>query len=107
MSADWWSQREVDPLKADIFMSDFLHLHGVKNLSHSTMEEYRAAFSKVLKITTDWDISSDHYISSVFAHLARDRVVQRNIMPSWNLTVILESLIQPPFEPMYKRHSTW
>ena len=53
----------------------------------------------VQKITTDWDITSDHYISGLFANLVRDRVV-----PSCNLEVVLE----PMFEPLCtRRHSSW
>ena len=86
---------------ADVFvLSDFLHLYEGKKLSHSTLEGYMAAIGKVLQVTSDWYIGSDAYISGLFANLARDRVVQRNSMPSWNLVVILESLLLPLFEPM-------
>lgn len=83
-------------------MADFLcHLRDDKDQATSTIAGYRTAISQVLKSTSGIDLGTDAALSSLIANFKRDPSNSvRNIVPRWDLMLVLEALNSAPFEPL-------
>lgn len=81
------------PLIADFLVFKFKE----KKCAVSTVKGYRTAIGHVLKATVGVDIGQDKALSSLMSNLARD--VSGLQKGSWDLSLVLGSLIKFPFEP--------
>ena len=100
---DWCNRRSVDPTKPSMAnVADFLlFLFKEKNLAISTIKGYRAMLSNTLKFGSHASsLGSDPVISELIRSFELERPVSRSLTPKWNLSVVLHSLISPPFEPL-------
>ena len=97
--ADWCAKRKADPWKSSIqLIADFLlSLFEEGRLKVRTIEGYRAAISASLKLKGR-QVGSDPYLSSLVASFYVDRPVERNVVPAWDLSLVLGALILSPFE---------
>ena len=99
---NWCHKRNTDPGAASVpVIAEFLcDLHERKNLAYSTIEGYRTAIGHMLRAVRGEDISKDPHLTNLFANFARDITKRRNSVPSWNLALVLQTMTQPPFEPL-------
>ena len=76
-----------------------LYLFSEKNLCPSTIEGYRTAIADRLGDLGP-QIRNNQDIARLIASFHRDKPKNTRSLPKWNLSVILDQLTQPPFEPM-------
>ena len=82
-------------------ITDFLlFLHKQKKLSIATIEGYRTAINKVVKVKTGVDIGTDANISALLKNFAQDKVTDKSMIPKWDLSIVLDGLNKTPFEPL-------
>ena len=125
----WCSGKQIDSVNPSIQqVADFLVEKSEGGTAASTLAGYRTAISNTLKhssgldisfdfdfiecFTTtvlrahswlNWvglDISSSEEISSLIRSFFLRQPRVRNPIPSWNLSLVLKMLRQPPFEPL-------
>ena len=98
----WMREKNLTAAKATIQeVADFLlHLQTDKNSSISTIKGYRTAIAKVLLYTSGTDLSSSSVLSDLIKALEHKRPQLRNRFPKWDLTLVLNSLMEAPFEPL-------
>lgn len=99
---DWCHRREIDAFTATLSqVADFLvFLKETKKLAISTIEGYRTAISKILKLSTDVDIGSNSFLSDLMTNLSKNEIQKRPQIPEWNLALVLDKLREKPFEPL-------
>ena len=71
---------------------------NVLNRCPSTIEGYRTAIADTLG-NTKQNISNNVDIARLIASFYRDKPKSSRNIPKWNLSVVLHTLSQPPFEP--------
>ena len=76
----------------------FWYLFHDLNRCPSTIEGYRAAIADTLG-NSNLHISSNTDIARLIASFYRDKPKVSRSLPKWNLSLVLQKLIQPPFEP--------
>ena len=77
----------------------FLFLRDSKRLSVSALRGYRCALAPVLR-QSGIDISSDKDLSSLFRSFAVSCPPRSPRLPAWDLSLVLRSLLRPPYEPL-------
>lgn len=78
----------------------FLWLFEVKKLEINTIKGYRSALSAPLKLSSQVDLSTDQFISALFSNFAYDRPAKTKEFPKWDLSIVLDHLRKPPYEPL-------
>ena len=97
----WCLSNQVDfrapPLKA---IADFLlYLFQDRKLQRGTIDGYRSAIAD--KLGNDpINVSKDENLTLLLDSFHRDRPKGRRGIPSWNLSLVLQQLTKPPFEPL-------
>ena len=66
----------------------------------SSLGGYRTAISKTLLPITGTDIGNHPDIASLLANISRDPKTCPTPAPNWNLSLVLDMLTKPPFEPL-------
>ena len=99
--ASWCHGQKTSPLKATIpLIADFLlHLRDEKNFTVSTIKGYRSAIALALK-TVNTDVSSSPELTALLRAMAGEIPPKQLAPPKWNLTLVLETLISSPYEPL-------
>ncbi len=69
-------------------------------LEISTIQAYRAAFSRVVKLTGGRDISEDPHLNALISNFSIERPFKRKNYPCWDLIKVLKSLMEEPYEPL-------
>ena len=88
--------REVTtPVVADFFV----FLAEEKRLTPSSIKGYRAALAPVLRLY-NLDISTSNELSNLIKNLEVNNPTTRSLVPRWDVTLVLRSLQQPPYEPL-------
>ena len=83
-------------------ITDFLlHLFQEKNLKPSTIDGYRSAIADKLG-SASVNVSKDENLNHLLDSFHRDRPKGCWGVPSWNLSLVLHRLTNPPFEPLRK-----
>ena len=78
-----------------------LFLFKEKNLQPSTIDGYRTAIAD--KIGCDKvNFGKDKNLTRLLDSFHRDKPKGLRGVPSWNLSLVLHQLTQPPFEPLRK-----
>ena len=96
----WCVEQHVDfrnPSIGDI-CNFFWYLFHDLNRCPSTIEGYRKAITDTLG-NSNLHISSNTDIARLIASFYRDKPKVSRSLPKWNLSVVLQKLTQPPFEP--------
>ncbi|KAK3550964.1 hypothetical protein QTP70_011471 [Hemibagrus guttatus] len=97
----WFAQREQDPVHCPIgTVLGFLQSRFSQGLSPSTLKVYMAAIAVNYSLVLGPTLGR-HPLVSRFLHGARWlRPSCRPRLPSWDLSVVLDGLLEAPFEPM-------
>ena len=96
----WCTEKQVDfrsPSIGDI-CNFFWYLFNDLNRCPSTIEGYRTAITDTLGDTKQ-NISTNPEITRLIASFHRDKPKSSRSIPKWNLSLVLQRLTQPPFEP--------
>ena len=99
--SDWCDQRKADPLRASIpVVADFLlFLRDVKKFSLPTIKGYRSAIALVLK-PAGTDVTNSPELTALVRSFALEIPRNTSKLPKWDLSVVLASLLSPPYEPL-------
>ena len=98
----WCSSRNIVPTQVQVpQLADFLtHLFVDKQYSHKTVEGYRTAIAGSIKPIDGRDLGQDPFLSNLLKSFKRERPRSIHEFPSWDLSLVLFSLIKEPFEPL-------
>ena len=98
---NWCRERKKNPLHASVpLIADFfIFLREEKGCSSSTIKGYRSALAQVF-IQRGVDISSSPEISALMKNFDQELTKQSNLLPKWDLNLVLSSLLSPPYEPL-------
>ena len=98
---DWCESRGLDPCSAPVVQlaEFFIFLRDTKRLSLSAIRGYRCALAPVLR-QSGIDISTDKDLSSLFRSFAVSCPPRSPRLPAWDLSLVLRSLLRPPYEPL-------
>ena len=99
----WCEKNKVDVRTPSIKqIADFLlSLFQEKHLQPSTIEGYRTAIADKVG-NSRINISKDENLTRLLDSFHRDKPKGRRGVPTWNLSLVLHQLTQPPFEPLRK-----
>ena len=102
----WCTEKQVDfrnPSIGDI-CNFFWYLFNDLSRYPSTIEGYRTAIADTLGNTRQ-NISTNTEIATLIASFHRDKPKSSSFIPKWNLSLVLQRLTQPPFEPQEENRS--
>ena len=81
-------------------LADFLvYLFEIKQLVPFTIKGYRSAIGRTISLLGEPDFGQNYYISLLFRSFSLERPKQSELVPQWNLGLVLAALNSPPFEP--------
>ena len=112
---DWCNEHEVNPSypTAPQVAKFLVYLFDVKQFQIDTIKGYRSMLSSALKHHSAINVGKDQDISDLIQRLETERPPRSSSQPSWDLSFVLWSLTQPPFEPIrdpakvHLRFLTW
>lgn len=97
----WCNRRKIDPFASpSAVVADFLLEKFKAGLACSTLAGYRTAIAKTLLPRTGVDLGADADLSALLRNFQVERPVSRNSVPDWDLSLVLNKLSAPPFEPL-------
>ncbi len=96
----WCTEKRLDPWTCrSTEIADFLfHLWRDVGLASRTVEGYRSAIASTLLKVQNVDIGNDSNLSALIHSFYSDRPITRQILPRWDLSLVLTMLKAPPFE---------
>ena len=98
---DWCSEREIDPLSpSPQVVADFLCEKNNLGRAFSTLVGYKTAINKVWKAVLNVDLNENDALSNLLANFKRDFSKRKDPVPKWDLSLVLQTLSKPPFEPL-------
>ena len=105
----WTNLKETEISKIDIpLIAKFLlYLFEDQNLEVSTIDGYKTAIANHLKIISPLDVSNNENLRDLIRSFYRDRPRNMRTLPHWDLSVVLNALSKPPFEPMAEAQLKW
>ena len=78
-------------------------LFQVKHLNPRTIKGYRSAISSTISSCgSRTELSYSQELSSLIRSFQLERPLQRKVAPQWNVSLVLQALTKPPFEPIAK-----
>ena len=103
----WCAGQSVDPFQVTIpqVADFFVFLFQVKHLNPWTIKGYRSAISsKISSCGSRTELSYSQELSSLIRSFQLERPLQRKVAPPppWNLSLVVQALTKPPFEPIAK-----
>ena len=103
--AGWCAERTVDPFQVSIppLADFFMFLFHEKQLHPRTIKGYRSAISSTIsacRSRTEFAHSAE--LASLIRSFQLERPPRRKVAPQWNLSLVLQALVKPPFEPIAK-----
>ena len=101
----WCAGQSVDPFQVTIpqLADFFVFLFQVKHLNPRTIKGYRSAISSTISSCgSRTELSYSQELSSLIRSFQLERPLQRKVAPQWNLSLVLQALTKPPFEPIAK-----
>ena len=81
-------------------MADFLLEKFQAGSAPSTLAGYRTAISKTLLPHTGVNLGDDQDLSALLNNFKVERSRPRNVIPEWDLSLVLNRLASAPFEPL-------
>lgn len=104
----WCRDRGQDPVQCPV-ASVLSFLQGLLNRgrSPSTLKVYVAAISCRHIEVDGGTVGSNKYISLFLKGARRLHPPRRPVVPAWDLTMVLEALKSPPFEPLAEVGMKW
>ena len=102
----WCAGQSVDPFQVTIpqLADFFVFLFQVKHLNPRTIKGYRSAISSMISSCgSRTELSYSQELSSLKQSFQLERPLQRKVAPpQWHLSLVLQALTKPPFEPIAK-----
>lgn len=104
--SSWCTRGKIDPFEASVAnLAEFLlYLFRERRLAGSTIKSYRSAISSTIKIASGVDMGDDPYLHEVINSFFLERPTPVNIVPKWNLALVMRRLTRGPYEPMASAH---
>ncbi|KAI2658584.1 hypothetical protein H4Q32_016681 [Labeo rohita] len=106
----WCERHQQDPVNCPVgTVLEFLQDRLSAGLSHSTLKVYVAAIAAYHAPLGGLSVGKDPLVSRFLRGALRLRPPVRSRVPSWDLSLVLEALCRPPFEPIEEisdRHLT-
>ncbi|KAI2647902.1 Transposon Ty3-G Gag-Pol polyprotein [Labeo rohita] len=106
----WCGRHQQDPVNCPVgSVLEFLQDRLSAGLSHSTLKVYVAAIAAYHAPLGGLSVGKDPLVSRFLRGALRLRPPVRSRVPSWDLSLVLEALCGPPFEPIEEisdRHLT-
>ncbi|KAI2655577.1 Transposon Ty3-G Gag-Pol polyprotein [Labeo rohita] len=106
----WCERHQQDPVNCPVgTVLEFLQDRLSAGLSHSTLKVYVAAIAAYHAPLGGLSVGKDPLVSRFLHGALRLRPPVRSRVPSWDLSLVLEALCRPPFEPIEEisdRHLT-
>ncbi|KAI2648975.1 Transposon Ty3-G Gag-Pol polyprotein [Labeo rohita] len=97
----WCRHRQQDPVNCPVgSVLEFLQSRLSAGLSHSTLKVYVAAIAAYHAPLGGLSVGKDPLVTRFLCGTLRLRPPVRPCVPSWDLSVVLEALCRPPFEPV-------
>ena len=81
-------------------MTEFILEKKKGGLTTITLEGYRSAINSTLKHTAGHDLSNNMEISALIKNFKQSSLKTKNEALKWSLSLVLNMLRRPPFEPM-------
>ena len=99
---DWCKKKNMDPMSNSVpQIAEFMnYLFEEQQLAVSTIKGYRSAISRVLNLTGIRDSTEDPHLHALISNFSIERPVNRKNYPSWDLSIVLQSLMKSPYEPI-------
>ena len=99
--SNWCCGRQINPFQVTVQqLADFLvYLFDTKGLSPSTIKGYRSAISRTIALSGGSDFGNNEFISLLIRNFSLEKPRQRNLVPQWDLSLVLSALNSSPFEP--------
>jgi integrase len=98
---DWCGTHGIDPLQASSpQIADFLLHMFQEGRAPVTIAVYRTSIAGALKLSQGVDYGADQQLSALLRSFQRERPRSAVSVPGWDLSFVLWSLTQPPFEPL-------
>ncbi|KAL0167364.1 hypothetical protein M9458_039208, partial [Cirrhinus mrigala] len=97
----WCGRRQQNPVNCPVgSVLEFLQDRLSAGLSHSTLKVYVAAIAAYHAPLGGLSVGKDPLVTRFLRGALRLRPPVRPRVPSWDLSVVLETLCLPPFEPI-------
>ncbi|KAL1270896.1 hypothetical protein QQF64_029912 [Cirrhinus molitorella] len=98
---DWCSSRREDPRKCSVgVLLSFLQEKLERRLSPSTLKVYVAAIAAYHDAVDGSSLGKHHLIVRFLRGARRINLPRSHLVPSWDLSVVLQGLRGAPFEPL-------
>jgi len=99
---EWCVSNNINPIDVTLQqVADFLnYLFTEKRLSISSIRGYRTALGKVLSYGSGLDLTNCSILTDLISAFARQRPQIHPEFPKWDLHVVLNSMMYPPYEPL-------
>ena len=98
----WAESQNRDPNQPDIpLIAKFLNKLFQDGQSCSSIAGYRSALASSLKFTTVLDVSHSEELARLMQCFLRMRPPQSRIRPKWDLAIVLWTMLEEPFEPVW------
>jgi len=107
--AQWvkWAQENgvphLNPSLPNI--ASFLQALFNQGLAVSTIAGYRSVLSSAFKFHTTLNVSHSLELSALIENFKHERPQLSNLVPKWDLDLVLWTLMEAPFEPIYDEKS--
>ena len=101
--ASWCAENNLHPLQLSSpqLANFFIELFEEDGLQPITIKGYRAAISRVYKLTgATWNPGTDMFLSELLKNFSLERPATNRLFPKWSLEVVLEYLNSDEFEPL-------
>ena len=97
----WCRRRGVAPVNATVplIVDFFIHLCRDRGLSVSAIKGYHATLNSVLTLK-GLDLAASRELSMLFRSFSRSVHPGEQCPPAWDVTLVLQSLTGPPYEPL-------
>jgi len=99
---EWCRKANLEPLHTTVNqVAEFLeHIFRDRQLQARSIQGYRAAISVIHPGWEGISVSKHKLLSDLIRSFFLARPPTRNLVPSWNLPLVLLKLCLPPFEPL-------
>ena len=103
----WCTRNEVDCFNPSVAkVAEFLQfLFNVQKVEYSTIAGYRSMLSGALN-HTGLNLGQDRDLSDLMLSFKHIRPPKSRVFADWDLTLVLWTLTEPPFEPMFDEKVT-
>ncbi|CAC5377945.1 unnamed protein product [Mytilus coruscus] len=99
--SSWCTGKQIDPYSATLSqIADFLAPLFESGLQYRTISGYRSMLSAVLSPIDNYLVGQHPYISRLIKGVFHSRPPKTNLLPEWDLEIVLKALENEPFEPL-------